>query len=266
MNQVTVWTSQWTERFLPFLFRIRLRAAPQGCRNLLRTPARESGTGNEPRIRTVRQLAAAAGDGWLGSAGSPGQLETSLNSGYTVGPCNSYLEGPTPIFSKLGCSRIARLSPPSSSSLAEETAPPLAPPHHGGRAIADARGPRGARFPTARDFADARKLRPSRPPTRRAMPTLAAHLELGPPTAIYPTLAGSGVLVLRPGRGCHRMFGWSAGSIASREEAAESGGEALRQVPRIDPAMISGNPMARPTVMGSSRMRAPSRMATTGLM
>ena len=139
MNQVTVWTSQWTERFLPFLFRIRLRAAPQGCRNLLRTPARESGTGNEPRIRTVRQLAAAAGDGWLGSAGSPGQLETSLNSGYTVGPCNSYLEGPTPILSKLGCSRIARLSPPSSSSLAEETAPPLAPPHHGGRAIPDAR-------------------------------------------------------------------------------------------------------------------------------
>jgi hypothetical protein len=98
MNQVTLWTGQWTERFLPILFRIRLRAAPQGCRNLLRTPARESGTGNEPRIRTVRQLAAAAGDGWLGSAGSPGQLETSLNSGYTVGPCNSYLEGPTPIF------------------------------------------------------------------------------------------------------------------------------------------------------------------------
>ena len=43
----------------------------------------------------MRQLAAAAGDGWLGSVGSPGQLETSLNSGYTVGPCNSYLEGPT---------------------------------------------------------------------------------------------------------------------------------------------------------------------------
>jgi hypothetical protein len=46
----------------------------------------------------VRQLAAAAGDGPLGFAGSPGQLETSLNSGYTVGPCNSYLEGPTLIF------------------------------------------------------------------------------------------------------------------------------------------------------------------------
>ena len=43
----------------------------------------------------MRQLAAAAGDGSLGFAGSPGQLETSLNSGYTVGPCNSYLEGPT---------------------------------------------------------------------------------------------------------------------------------------------------------------------------
>ena len=46
----------------------------------------------------MRQLAAAAGDGSLGSAGSPGQLETSLNSGYTVGPCNSYLEGPTLFF------------------------------------------------------------------------------------------------------------------------------------------------------------------------
>ena len=46
----------------------------------------------------MRQLAAAAGDGPLGFAGSPGQLETSLNSGYTVGPCNSYLEGPTLIF------------------------------------------------------------------------------------------------------------------------------------------------------------------------
>jgi hypothetical protein len=43
----------------------------------------------------VRKLAAATGDGWLGSVGSPGQLETSLNSGYIVGPCNSYLEGPT---------------------------------------------------------------------------------------------------------------------------------------------------------------------------
>jgi len=227
MNQVTVWTSQWTERFLPLLFRIRLRAAPQGCRNLLRTPARESGTGNEPRIRTVRQLVAAAGDGWLGSAGSPGQLETSLNSGYTVGPCNSYLEGPTPIFWAC-CSRKSRVESaailPTLAATSESPSDPVRD--------ADSRSPRGAR-PSDRDLPDARRF---------------------------------GVRGLRPGRGCHRMFGWSAGSIASREEAAESGGEALRQVPRIDPMMISGNPMARPTVMGSSRMRAPSRMATTGLM
>jgi hypothetical protein len=63
-----------------------------------------------------------------------------------------------------------------------------------------------------------------------------------------------------------RTFDSSAGSTASVAVAAESGGAALRQVPRIDPMMISGNPMARPTVMGSSRMRAPKRMATTGLM
>ena len=52
----------------------------------------------------MRQLAAAAGDGSLGFVGSPGQLETSLNSGYTVGPCNSYLEGPT-LFVWACCSR-----------------------------------------------------------------------------------------------------------------------------------------------------------------
>ena len=82
----------------------------------------------------MRQLAAAAGDGPLGFTGSPGQLETSLNSGYTVGPCNSYLEGPTPIlFGRLLAHRAVDL--PSSSSLAEERAPPLAPPHHGRGAI-----------------------------------------------------------------------------------------------------------------------------------
>ncbi len=98
MTSAILWTGRWRKKILGFLFQIRLRGVLGGCRNLLRTPARESGTGKEPRIRTVRQLAAAAGDGWLGSVGSPGQLETSLNSGYTVGPCNSYLEGPTPIF------------------------------------------------------------------------------------------------------------------------------------------------------------------------
>ncbi len=66
------------KKIVGFLFWIRLRATPQGCRNLLRTSAREGATGTEPRIRTVRQLTAAAGDGWLGSVGSPGQLETSL--------------------------------------------------------------------------------------------------------------------------------------------------------------------------------------------
>jgi hypothetical protein len=98
MNYAIVWTARWTRKLLDFLFWIRLRAASQGCRNLLRTSARKGATGTEPRIRTVRQLAAAAGDGPLGFAGSPGQLETSLNSGSTVGPCNSYLEGPTLVF------------------------------------------------------------------------------------------------------------------------------------------------------------------------
>ena len=58
----------------------------------------------------MRQLAAAAGDGPLGFAGSPGQLETSLNSGYIVGPCNSYLEGPT-LF--LGVAARSHLTSPS---------------------------------------------------------------------------------------------------------------------------------------------------------
>ena len=119
MNYAALWTARWTRKLLGFLFRIRLRAASQGCRNLLRTSAREGATGTEPRIRTVRQLAATAGDGLLGFAGSPGQLETSLNSGYTVGPCNSYLEGPT-LFIWACCSRNRALDPPPSSALAEE--------------------------------------------------------------------------------------------------------------------------------------------------
>jgi hypothetical protein len=119
MNYGALWTARWTRKLLGFLFRIRLRAASQGCRNLLRTSAREGATGTEPRIRTVRQLAATAGDGLLGFAGSPGQLETSLNSGYTVGPCNSYLEGPT-LFIWACCSRNRALDPPPSSALAEE--------------------------------------------------------------------------------------------------------------------------------------------------
>jgi hypothetical protein len=107
MNAADLWTDQWTTKLVDFLFRIRLRGASRGCRNLLRTSAREGGTGTEPRICTVRQLTAAAGDGLLGSVGSPGQLETSLNSGYLVGPCNSYLEGPTPNLFGLAARAIA---------------------------------------------------------------------------------------------------------------------------------------------------------------
>jgi hypothetical protein len=107
MNPLDLWTDQWTRKLVELLFWIRLRAALQGCRNLLRTSARESGAGKELRIRTVRQLTATAGDGPLGSVGSPGQLETSLNSGYLVGPCNSYLEGPTPILFGLAARAIA---------------------------------------------------------------------------------------------------------------------------------------------------------------
>ena len=111
MNQPNLWTARWTTKLLNFLFRIGLRGAWGGCRNLLRTSARKGATGTEQWIHTVRQLAAAAGDGSLGSAGSPGQLETSLNSGYTVGPCNSYLEGPTLIFWAC-CSRDRAWDPP----------------------------------------------------------------------------------------------------------------------------------------------------------
>jgi hypothetical protein len=159
MTSGILWTGRWRKKILGFLFQIRLRGVLGGCRNLLRTPARESGTGKEPRIRTVRQLAAAAGDGWLGSVGSPGQLETSLNSGYTVGPCNSYLEGPTPIFLRLTARASRAGNPPSSSSLPEETTPPLAPPHHGGRAISDARSLGGAQLPTGARFCRRLQLR-----------------------------------------------------------------------------------------------------------
>ena len=150
MNEPSLWTARWTTKLLNFLFWIGLRGAWRGCRNLLRTSARKGATGTEQWIHTVRQLAAAAGDGSLGSAGSPGQLETSLNSGYTVGPCNSYLEGPTLIclglllaqFVWACCSRNRAWDPPPSSSLAEERTPLLAPPPCGGARFADARSPR----------------------------------------------------------------------------------------------------------------------------
>jgi hypothetical protein len=164
MNYAIVWTARWTRKLLDFLFWIRLRAASQGCRNLLRTSARKGATGTEPRIRTVRQLAAAAGDGPLGFAGSPGQLETSLNSGSTVGPCNSYLEGPTLVFGRLlallvwACSRNRAWHPPP-SSFAEERAPLLSPPPCGGARFADARSPRDRCSPSGRAICHARSPR-----------------------------------------------------------------------------------------------------------
>jgi hypothetical protein len=157
MNAADLWTDQWTTKLVNFLFWIRLRAASRGCRNLLRTSAREGGTGTEPRIRTVRQLAAAAGDGLLGSVGSPGQLETSLNSGYLVGPCNSYLEGPTPICLSLLLAQ-SRLESAAVVVARRGRTPPLAPPPCGGARFSDARSPRGrsCSYPAARDLADAR--------------------------------------------------------------------------------------------------------------
>jgi hypothetical protein len=61
-------------------------ANPSGGAEVTRYGGREkpsrydvsAGLGEKPRIHTVRQLTAAAGDGRLGSVGSPGQLETSL--------------------------------------------------------------------------------------------------------------------------------------------------------------------------------------------
>jgi hypothetical protein len=136
MYAANLWTDQWTRKLVELLFRIRLRAALQACRNLLRTSEREGGARKEPRICTVRQLTAAAGDGPLRSVGSPGQLETSLNSGYLVGPCNSYLEGPTPICFG-GCSRMAPGAAYFVVTRRRRTCR-LAPPQHGGGAIADA--------------------------------------------------------------------------------------------------------------------------------
>ncbi len=89
----------------------------------------------------MRQLAAAAGDGSLGFAGSPGQLETSLNSGYTVGPCNSYLEGPTLAFWGLLLAQ-SRLGFAAVVVTRRRRTPLRAPPPCGGARFADARSPR----------------------------------------------------------------------------------------------------------------------------
>jgi hypothetical protein len=156
----------------------------------------------------VRQLAAATGDGSLGFAGSPGQLETSLNSGYTVGPCNSYLEGPTlislsPLLARLGSAPVvvARRGENASALLraAARDLPTLAanvtPPSPTGAAISDARSPRGRSFShgDAR-FADARSPRnDARSPTGAARSGSTWSLTPGLPHAAHirpPKTAG----------------------------------------------------------------------------
>jgi hypothetical protein len=196
MNAADLWTDQWTTKLVDFLSRIRLRGASRGCRNLLRTSAREGGAGTEPRIHTVRQLTAAAGDGLLGSVGSPGQLETSLNSGYQWAPATHTWRGPHPFFGC--CSRRLVWALLLAQSRLESAAvvvarggrtPPLAPPPCGGARFSDARSPRGcsrsdrARLPTlaaaARDFPTARSprgcSRSDRARYRRSQPEFGAR-------------------------------------------------------------------------------------------
>ena len=132
----------------------------------------------------MRRLAAATGDGSLGFAGSPGQLETSLNSGYTVGPCNSYLEGPTlislsPLLARLGSAAVvvARRGENASAlfsvrrrAILPTLAANVTPPSPTGAAISDVRSPRSRSFShgDAR-FADARSPRnDARSPTGAA--------------------------------------------------------------------------------------------------
>ena len=86
----------------------------------------------------MRQLAAVAGDGSLGFSGSPGQLETSLNSGYLVGPCNSYLEGPTLVCLGLLLAQ-SRLVSAAVVVARRGRTPLLASPPCGGARFADAR-------------------------------------------------------------------------------------------------------------------------------
>src|SRR5215204_2656584 len=145
MNGAVLWTGQWITKLLDFLFWIGLQAASRGCRNLLRTSEREGATGTEPRIRTVRQLTAAAGDGLLGSVGSPGQLETSLNSGYQWAPATHTWRGPHP-FVWACCSRNRAWNPPPSSSSVRRRA--IFPTLAGTWRLA--LRPGGTRFATAR--------------------------------------------------------------------------------------------------------------------
>jgi hypothetical protein len=267
MNAAVLWTARWTGKLLDFLFWIGLRAALRGGRNLLRTSERGGAAGTEPRVRSVRQLAAAAGDGRLGPIGSPGQLETSLSLRLPVGPCNSYLEGPTPIFiwwllaqSPLGLLLAQFLL----GLLLAHRAQGIRRRRHSSRTksvFAHRSSDRRARDlptlaatwpapsdPPPRDLADARSFVAS---------------SISDPAARDSADARSQEARFADARSPQRMVGSSAGST---ELGTVKSGSGERQVPRIDPRMISGNPMRMPTVMGSLRTRAPSRIATAGLM
>ncbi len=115
----------------------------------------------------MRQLAAAAGDGRLGPIGSPGQLETSLSLRLPVGPCNSYLEGPTPIF-------IWWLLAQSLLGLL------LAQSRFGSAAVVVAC--RGKNASAHSSSVRRRAIQPTLAARRRDLPTLAASRELMLPT------------------------------------------------------------------------------------
>jgi hypothetical protein len=159
-----LWTGRWTTKLLDFFSGFGCGRPREAVEISYALPQGRARLGEKPRIRTVRQLTAVAGDGPLGSVGSPGQLETSLNSGYLVGPCNSYLEGPTLVvwaccsrsLSWACCSRNRAWNPPPSSSLAEERTPLLAPLRAAARDLPTLAAHVPAPSPTGRPISDAR--------------------------------------------------------------------------------------------------------------
>src|SRR5215218_7675316 len=80
---------RWMQKLLRCLCCKGLRRILQRCRNLLRLPQGRRGW-ERPKVRTVRQLAAAAGDGLVGPARSPGRPETSLTLASSWASCDSY--------------------------------------------------------------------------------------------------------------------------------------------------------------------------------
>ncbi len=181
----------------------------------------------------MRQLTAAAGDGWLGSVGSPGQLETSLNSGYTVGPCNSYLEGPTPILWAC-CSRplfglAARASrarhPTPSSLFANGKACSLITPPIVGRAISDARSLGVLHVPTRSSFVAQHPTR--RLPASGSLGFRPGACRLWGRSDSDPTLPMSGTHVQSAACTMHArnvcsVTGTHVHAVPTHDEAAES--------------------------------------------